>query len=327
MKVQGRRLQRFLSDRSAMASAFILLWFTLMSFTAELWINSRPIAMKYQGQMYFPAYVNYSPNDLKIEGFAVSYKDAWIEQADWVWWPFIRWGPLERNDSVQSFPSPPSGENWLGTDANGRDVLARLVYGYRYSLSFAVGVWLLSYIIGVGVGGLTGFLGGRFDFFGTRFVEILEMTPILVILVTVISLIRPDFAILIVLLALFEWPFIFYHSRLQFLTLRRRDFVLSAQAMGVTTFDLIWKHILPNAMTPILTFSPFAIATNISLLTVLDYLGLGLVPPTPSWGDLFSQAQKYVHSAQWLVWSPSIALVVTMLCLLSIGRTLRDVFE
>jgi microcin C transport system permease protein len=177
------------------------------------------------------------------------------------------------------------------------------------------------------MGSLMGYLGGKYDLVGSRFVEVIEMTPQLLLLITIISIFAPSMVLLIVFSFIFDWTPIYHQMRAQFLQIRNREFVEAARALGASHWRIISKHILPNALTPLVTFSPFAIAANISGLALLDYLGLGLKAPTPSWGELMSQSQKYFTTAEWLVWYPSAALLITMVAMINIGLAVRDAYD
>jgi len=323
-----KRWRRFKRNRSAMVWCWILIVLTFFSFTAEFWANSTPIAMRWHGEVYVPLVNTYHPTLFGREDISVmDYRALEIKDGDWVWWPAVRWDPLESNKAVASYPAPPSKDNWMGTDDRGRDVLARLLYGFRYSITYAFGVWFLSYLLGTALGAIFGYLGGRADLVGSRFVEIVEMMPQLLLLITIISIFSPSMVLLVMFSVIFDWTAIYHQIRSQFLQLRKRDYVEAARAIGSSHGRIIMKHILPNALTPLVTFSPFAIAANISGLAFLDYLGLGLKAPTPSWGELMSQAQKYFTTSEWLVWYPCLALLLTMVALINIGLAIRDAFD
>lgn len=322
-----KRYRKFKKNRIAIWSFSILLAMTFFSFTAEFWANSKPIIMSYQGKIYFPLVKDYHPSLFgRTDIFVMDYRALEFSSSDWAAWPLVQWDPFESNSAVSEYPSPPTRANWMGTDDRGRDVLSRLLYGYRYSMGYAFGVWILSYFIGAALGALQGYVGGRFDLIGSRFVELIEMTPQLLLLITVISIFEPSMLMLVIFSVVFDWTMIYHYMRAQFLSLRKRDYVEAARAIGASHTRVIFKHILPNALTPIVTFSPFTIAANISGLALLDYLGLGLRAPTPSWGELMSQSQKYFTTAEWLVWWPSLFLLVTMVALINIGLATRDAF-
>ena len=323
-----KRYRRFKRNKIAVFSTWVFLALVFLSLTAEFWSNSKPHIMKYRGEIYFPLIKDYHPTVFGREDILVmDYRSLEMSSDDWAMWPLVQWDPFESNKLVDSYPAPPSKVNLLGTDDRGRDVLTRLLYGLRYSLFFALGVWVLSYCVGIVIGSYTGYFGGRFDLLVMRVVEVIQTMPRILILITIISIFTPNLLILICFLALFDWTKIAVYMRGQFLQLRKREYVEAAHALGADNKQIIFKHILPNALTPIVTFSPFDIAQSILVLAFLDYLGLGLQAPTPSWGELLDQGQKYITTAEWLVWYPSAALILTMTLLINIGLAVRDAFD
>jgi microcin C transport system permease protein len=323
-----KRWKKFKKNKVAMVSIGILLTLFFFSFTAEFWSNNKPLVMSYQGQIFVPVLKDYHPSLFGREDiFVMDYRSLEIQSPDWAAWPLIQWDPFESNSSVDYYPSPPTASNLLGTDDRGRDVLTRLLYGFRYTMIYAIGVWFLSYLVGTFLGACLGYFGNKLDLFGSRAVEVIETLPVTLLLITLISIFSPNLLWLIIFTVLFGWTDIFHHMRAQFLQLRKREFIEAARALGVSHLRIILSHILPNALTPLVTFSPFAIAANIYSLTILDYLGLGLPAPTPSWGELISQSQKYITTAEWLIWSPSIAIVLTMTSLINIGIAIRDAYD
>lgn len=323
-----KRYRRFKKDRVAVFSVWVVLALFFFSFTAEFWINSKPHFLKYQGKFYAPLFFDYHPTEFGREDILVmDYRELQMGTEDWSVWPIVQWDPLESNKFVENYPAPPSKYNWFGTDDRGRDVFARLIYGLRYTLIFAIGSWLLTYIIGAFIGSSMGYVGGKLDLFGSRVVEVIESTPTFFILIIIISIFSPSLPLLIIFNMMFNWTMISGYMRGQFLSLRKREYIEAARAIGASHFRIIFKHILPNALTPIVTFAPFTIAANVYSLSIMDYLGLGLRPPTPSWGELLSQAQKYFTTAEWLVWAPSGALLLTLTMLINIGLAVRDAFD
>ncbi len=323
-----KRYRKFKKNKIAVFSIWILIAIAFFSFTAEFWANNKPLIMSYHGRTFVPLLADYHPSEFGREDiFVMDYRGLELSDSDWAIWPVVRWDPFESNKMVSDYPAPPSKDNWMGTDDRGRDVLTRLLYGFRYSIGYAFGVWLLSYLIGAVIGSIQGYVGGRVDLVGSRLVELLEMTPQLLLLITVISIFEPSMSLLVCFSVIFDWTGIYHHMRAQFLQLRKREYVEAARAIGASHFRVVMLHIWPNALTPLVTFSPFAIAANISGLALLDYLGLGLRAPTPSWGELMGQAQKYFNLAEWLVWWPSFALLVTMIALINIGLAVRDAFD
>lgn len=323
-----KRYRRFKKDRSAVISVWILLFMFFLSFTAELWANNRPHFMMYHGKFYAPLFKEYYPSEFgRTDIYVMDYRSLKMEEGDWAAWPLIQWDPYESNSRVDTYPSPPTKDNWIGTDDSGRDVMTRLLYGFRYTMTFALGSWLLTYLFGIAAGAIMGYAGGKTDLIGQRIVEVIESVPILFVLITIIAIFTPSLWLLVIFYSLLSWTGISAYMRAQFLSLRRREFIEAAKVIGASHSRIISKHILPNGLTPIITFAPFFIAAGVSTLSFLDYLGLGLVPPTPSWGELMAQAQKWFTIAPWLVWGPMVALVLTLTLLINIGLAIRDAFD
>ena len=324
-------LKRWRTFKSRKVS-WIALWFFVfllfLSLTAEFWANSKPLILSHQNRLYFPILKNYSPDEFALtDQYITNYKSLQLNEGDWAVWPLVSWDPYESNLEVERFPGPPSSINWLGTDDRGRDVFARLLYGYRYSIMFAICIWFFSYIIGSLLGGLMGYFGGLYDMIGQRFVEIIESLPILIVLITLSTVMGRSFTFLVTFFSLISWMSISLYTRAEFLRLRKMSFVEASRGMGRTHWGIISKHIFPNALNPIITFSPFTLAGSIGYLVVLDYLGFGLTPPTPSWGELLSQAEKHIGTAWWLVLFPSLCLFSALLSLTCIGNGIRDAFD
>lgn len=323
-----KRFRRFAKNKLAVISLWLFLLMAFFSFTAEFWANSKPIIMKYHDRIYYPLIKDYHPTEFnRADIFVMDYRALEFNKNDWAVWPLVQWDPYESNKLVNIYPSAPNRYNIFGTDDRGRDVFARILYGFRYSLAYAIGVWVLSYISGVVIGALMGYLGGATDLIGMRVVEVFESMPVTLLLLTMIAVFSPSMSLLIIFSVLFGWMNIATYMRAEFLTLRKRDFVEGARALGASHLRIIFKHIIPNALTPIITFSPFIVAGSILTLANMDYLGLGLQPPTPSWGELLNEAQKYFTVAEWLVWWPSLFLVSTMVLLINVGLAVRDAFD
>lgn len=323
-----KRWRIFKSRKTSWISFWLFLFFLFLSLTAEFWTNSKPLVLYYQGSLYTPVFKKYSPKEFGLKDqYITNYRSLKLNEGDWTIWPIVPWDPYESNRKVQKFPSPPSSVNWLGTDDRGRDVLSRLIYGYRYSIMFALCVWFFSYIIGSLLGAMMGYFGRGIDIFGQRLVEILEALPILIVLITLTTVVGRSFAFMVGFFAVTSWAGISYYMRAEFLRLRKRPFVEAGQSLGLSHWGVIFRHIFPNALNPIITFSPFAFASLIGSLAILDYLGFGLMPPTPSWGELLSQSEKHITTAWWLVLFPSLALFSALLALTFIGNGLRDAFD
>lgn len=324
-----KRWRRFKSIRRAVLSSWVLVLIIFLSITAEFWANSRPIFLSFKGSIYMPIYSQYHPTVFGQEnqGMVTNYRSLKLEDGDWALWPPIQWDPFESNKKVESYPAPPSQDNIFGTDDRGRDIAARLLYGFRYSFGFAVLVWLTSYLLGVFLGAIMGYAGGKTDMIGQRMVEVFESMPILLLLITLVSIFGSTMMLLVTFTTIFGWMMISLYIRAEFLKLRKREFVEAAEAMGASRGAIVFKHILPNALSPIITFSPFSIASLISYLAILDYLGFGLPPPTPSWGELLQQAERYFSVAWWLAVFPSLALFISLVVLNLIGEGVRDAFD
>ena len=323
-----KRYRRFKANRTALISFWLILTLIFISITAEFWAGSKPHIMSYHGKIYVPLISDYYPAEFGREDiYVMDYRSLKLEKGDWEVWPLIQWDPYESNKFVDSYPSKPSKYNILGTDDRGRDVLTRLIYGFRYTFIFAMGCWLFSYLFGIIAGSIMGYFGGWVDLAGSRVIEIVQNIPVTMLLITIISIYSPNIFALILFYMLFDWTDIALQMRGQFLQLRKRDYVDAAKSLGASHARVIFKHILPNGLTPIVTFSPFTIASNIYLLSTLDYLGLGLRPPTPSWGELMSQAQKYFTTSEWLVWSTLVVMVLTLSLFINVGLGIRDAFD
>lgn len=322
------RLRRFMGLRRAVISLWILGFFLFLSITAEFWSNSKPIVARYQGALYLPVFFTYHPSEFKQDGMVTDYRALDFEASgNWAMWPPIRWDPFESNQKLSSYPAPPSKENWFGTDDRGRDVVARLIYGFRYSFAYAFLVWIFAFLVGTVVGAIMGYWGGWLDFFGQRVVEVFDSLPNLLVLLTIIAFLGASLWTLVAFSVFLGWMRISLYMRAEFLRLRRREFVEAAKAQGIGVFRIIFRHILPNSLGPLITFSPTEISSNIYILAVMDYLGMGLPPPSPSWGELLQQALNYFLLAWWLAFYPSLAMVITLVALTFVGEGVRAAYD
>jgi microcin C transport system permease protein len=298
----------------------------VVSMSAEFWSNSKPIVLQYEGQWYFPAVKNYPAATFGVtDSFVVDYRELAKKEAVRAWFPINPWDPYEQTPDVMA---KPSATHWLGTDSIGRDVTARLIYGTRVSLSYGLMFWILTFLIGVSVGCVQGYFAGQADFLTERIKELIEVLPFLSVVILVNGLMKADsFWVTLMVVVLFSWVGISSQLRAQVLSIRNREYCEAARAAGAGHGRIIFTHILPNAITPILTITPFTISGGIATLAVLDYLGFGLSPPTPSLGELLQQGRTYIQNAVWLLVVPTVALSWMLISINLIGESLREAFD
>ena len=324
------RLTAFRRRPVSWASLWLLVGMVALSLVAELLANDRPLVLRYRGQWYAPVLRDVAPARLGLtDAFVVDYKAlaGRFGPGDAALWPPVRWGPYETDNALAGFPSPPDGRHWLGTDDKGRDLLVRLVYGFRLSMVYALSVWLLSFALGMALGGMQGFFGGWVDFVGQRLSEVWGSIPVFFLILALIAIFSPNLWLLIALSSVFGWMNLAQYQRAEFLSLRRRDFVLAAQAVGASPWRIMWTHLLPNALTPFITFTPFTIAGGITSIAALDYLGFGVPPPTPSWGELLRQALTHFSSAWWIGTYTVGSMFAVLLLLVFINEGVREAFD
>lgn len=327
-----RRLQNFRANRRGFWSLWIFLVLFVVSLGAELIANDKPILVRYDGAFYFPAFVSYPETtfggDFPTEA---DYRDPFvrqqIEEKGWMIWPLIPFSYNTVNlDLAVPAPAPPSADNWLGTDDQGRDVLARLIYGFRVSVLFGLTLTILSSIVGVAAGAVQGYFGGLVDLGFQRFIEIWSSMPQLYMLIILASFIEPSFWILLVFMLLFSWMSLVDVVRAEFLRGRNFDYVRAAKALGVSDIVIMFRHVLPNAMVATLTFLPFILNGSITTLTSLDFLGFGLPPGSASLGELLAQGKANLQ-APWLGITAFVTLAVMLSLLIFIGEAVRDAFD
>ncbi|MCE3255908.1 MAG: OppC [Rickettsiaceae bacterium] len=309
---------------------FLLLFF--ISLFAELVANDKPLLVKYRNHLYFPILKSYSETvfsgDFVTEA---NYRDPYLQnlinQDGWIIFPPIPYGPSTINYNISKpAPSAPDSQNWLGTDSNGRDVLARLIYGLRISLAFGLVLTFFSALIGIILGAVQGYFGGLVDLLFQRFMEIWSSLPVLFLLIILSSIIEPGFFILLFLMLIFSWMSLVGLVRAEFLRVRNFDFVRSAKSIGAGNFRIIFVHILPNALSSTLAALPFFLSHSIITLTALDFLGFGLPIETPSLGELLAQGKDNI-SAYHLGISGFIAVTLISSLLIFIGEAIRDIFD
>jgi len=327
-----RRLENFRRNRRGFWSLWLFLAIFAATLPAEFIANDKPMLVRYDGALYFPMLKAYPETTFGgvFETEAV-YRDPvvqeLIEERGWMVWPLIPYSYRTINyDLGVPSPSPPSAENWLGTDDQARDVTARLIYGFRISVLFGLTLTLFSSIVGVAAGAVQGFFGGLVDLIFQRFIEIWSSLPTLFLLIILASLVEPNFWWLLGLMLLFSWMVLVGVVRAEFLRARNFDFVRAARALGVGNARIIYRHVLPNAMVATLTFLPFILTGSVTLLTSLDFLGFGLPPGSPSLGELLNQGKNNLQ-APWLAFTGFFTLAIMLSLLVFIGEAVRDAFD
>ncbi len=324
---------RFKRNRLGYVSLIAFCVLVVASLFAEVLSNDRPLLVRYEGQFYTPLVHDY-PETVFGGDFETptDYLDPYIRERlsagdNWAIYPLNPYGPKTLNYfAKEPNPSAPSRDNWLGTDDRGRDLLAQLIYGFRVSVLFALALTVIGVVLGVAAGAVQGYFGGRTDLAFQRFIEIWGSMPELYLLIIFSAVFAPSLALLLVLLSLFGWMGLSDYVRAEFLRNRQLDYVRAARAMGLTNGQIIWRHILPNSLTPVVTFLPFRMSASILALTSLDFLGLGVPPGTPSLGELLSQGKNNID-AWWISLSTFGVLVVTLLLLTFMGDALRDALD
>lgn len=330
--VNQQRWQRFRHNRRGYWSLWIFLIIFVLSLGAELLANDKPLLVHYQQRWYMPLLFNYSESDYGGDfSTPADYQDPWlkqrIDQQGWAIWTPIRFSDSTINFATDvPFPSPPSAQNWLGTDANGGDVLARLLYGTRISLLFGIMLTLFSSVIGIVVGAVQGYFGGRIDLVGQRLIEVWSGMPSLFLLILLSSVIQPGFWWLLLVTVVFGWMSLVSVVRAEFLRARNYDYIRAARALGVSDSRIMLRHMLPNAMVATLTFLPFILCGSITTLTSLDFLGFGLPVGSPSLGELLLQGKNNLQ-APWLGLAGFFALALLLSLLIFIGEAVRDAFD
>lgn len=327
-----KRLNRFKKNKRAMISLWVFSLLFFASLFSEWIANDKPLLVRFDERWYVPFLVAYPETafggDFDTEA---DYRDPFvtdlIEANGWIVWPLIPFDYQTINYNLPTpAPSPPDATNWLGTDDNGRDVVARILYGFRISCLFGFTLTLVSAVIGVAAGALQGFYGGRLDLFFQRFIEIWGSMPTLFILIILASVVQPNFWMLMGFLLLFSWMGFVGVVRAEFLRTRNFEYVLAARALGMSDARIIVRHVLPNAMVATLTLMPFVLGGSVTTLTSLDFLGFGLPPGSPSLGELLAQGKANIQ-APWLGLSAFFVIGSLMSLLVFIGEGVRDAFD
>lgn len=328
-----RRIAQFKANRRGFWSLWLFLTLFTLCVGAEFIANDRPLLVKYDGHLYMPVFREYPETTFGGDfETATDYRDAYVKELiegkqGWIVWPPIRYSFDTINYNLpQPAPSPPTRDNWLGTDDQGRDVMARVIYGFRLSVMFGLVLTLVSSFIGVMAGAFQGYYGGRLDLIMQRVIEIWSSLPSLYILIIFAAIFVPGFWTLLLILLLFSWVHLVDVVRAEFLRTRNFDYVRAANALGVDNLTIMHRHVLPNAMVATITFMPFILTGAITSLTSLDFLGLGLPPGSPSLGELLLQGKNNLQ-APWLGFTAFFSLAIMLSLLTFIGEAVRDAFD
>ena len=330
--ITQRRLHQFKANKRGFWSLWIFLVLFVLCLSAEFVANDKPILVKFDGAYHMPVFKSYAETywggDFETE---TDYRDPYaielIEAKGWMLWPPIRFSYDTINYNLPTpAPSAPTSENIFGTDDQGRDVAARIIYGFRLSVLFGLALTIMSSIIGVFMGAIQGFYGGRTDLILQRIIEVWSSLPSLYILIIFAALFVPGFWTLLLILLLFSWMALVDVVRAEFLRARNFEYVKAAGALGVSNGMIMFRHVLPNAMVATMTFMPFILTGSITALTSLDFLGLGLPPGSPSLGELLAQGKNNIQ-APWLGFTAFIVLGVMLSLLTFIGEAVRDAFD
>lgn len=327
-----RRINQFKSNKRGVFSLCLFIVIFLFTLCAEFIANDRPLVVSFEGSLYFPILKNYPETQwggtFETEtDYRDSYVKDLIKAKGWMIFPPIPFSFDTINYDLEGpAPSPPDRLNWLGTDDQGRDVLARLIYGTRISILFGLTLTFFAMLIGISAGAVQGYFGGKVDLIMQRFIEIWSGLPILYLLIILSSMVEPNFWWLLGIMLLFGWMNLVAVVRAEFFRTRSLDYVRAAEALGVPTLRIIWRHILPNAMVATITYLPFIINASITTLTSLDFLGFGLPPGSASLGEMLAQGKNNIESP-WLALTGFFSLAIVLSLLVFIGEAVRDAFD
>jgi microcin C transport system permease protein len=327
-----RRIASFKKNRRGYWSLIIFSILFVVTLFAEFLANDKPILVSYKNEIYMPIFITYAEIEFggEFESEA-DYRDEFvaelIETDGWMLWPVVRYsyGTINYELTVPA-PSPPTAENWLGTDDQGRDVFARVVYGFRISVLFGLVLTIFSSVVGIITGAIQGYMGGKTDLFFQRFIEIWSSMPQLLLLIILSSFIVPNFWWLLTIMLLFSWMSLVGVVRAECLKIRNMDYVRAARALGVRERVILFRHILPNSLVAAITFMPFILNGSITTLTSLDFIGFGLPPGSPSLGELLAQGKANLD-APWLGMSGFAVIALMLSLLIFVGEGVRDAFD
>jgi microcin C transport system permease protein len=355
VSIGQRRWKKFKSIRRGYFSLIIIGALYLLSFLLPILVNNKALMVSYNGNLYFPAFralaASFPVTDKLVNTFIsgeelgqvgntgeCNYRDLKKQyesenKGNWAILPLYPYSPIEdvTTSGNKAFLEPFKGDEnatarLLGTDENGRDVFARMAYGFKVSISFALLLVFIEYLIGIPIGGVLGFKGGWWDLIMQRFIEMWGTLPVLFLIIIIVSFVQPSFMLLVALLSLTAWIPITIYIRAEFYREKSKDYVAAAISIGVPTWKIMFKHILPNSLVPIITSFPFAIVAGITSLVGLDFLGFGLPPPTPSWGQMLSAGLQNI-TKWWLVMAPLFAMFSTLIMIVFIGEAIREAFD
>ena len=341
-----KQWRRFRSIKRGYYSLLAILALLVAALFAELWINSRALVVKYDGEYYFPTYGGYVAGDTfgldyqyetnyrelaaKIAAESAAAEQAGTEpRDDWVLMPLVPYNAFEtdfRTDSFPPYPPSSSARHYLGTDTTGRDIAARLVYGFRLAMAFALILLTCNYLVGITLGGAMGYVGRWFDLTFQRLIEVWSNVPFLYVIMIMASVIAPNFWTLVAVMVIFGWMEMTWYMRTSTYREKAREYVVAARALGASAPRILFQHILPNSVSIIVTFIPFSVASGVTALTALDYLGFGLPPPTPSWGELLAQGTANLQYP-WIVTSVVMAMTAVLLMVAYVGEAIREAFD
>ena len=330
--LDARRWQNFRGNARGYWSLWIFLGLFTVTLFSEIVANDKPMLVRYDGAFYAPIFFHYDETRFGGEfELEADYHDGYIQDLiraqGWILWPPVPWShdTIDYELEVPA-PAPPSGRHWLGTDDQARDVLARVLYGFRISVLFGLVLTLLSSVIGIATGAIQGYFGGLTDLLMQRFIEIWEGLPVLYLLIIMAAVIEPGFASLLILMLLFSWTGLVAVVRAEFLRARNFEYIRAARALGVSDARIMYRHILPNAMVATLTFMPFILSGSVTTLTGLDFLGFGLPAGSPSLGEMLNQGKNNLQ-APWLGITGFVVIGLMLSLLVFIGEAVRDAFD